>query len=266
MDKGNITALLSQERIDGVKNSAAFPRKAIEAVLPERELCSQDIDEVVIAGTMNFPKYCLDLRGTEVASDHLNPPSTIRFGKRLERGLAGVLLPSVFRFARALRHAKLCAEALGHLHNRLRELGLTNKPLRFIDHYLCHARAAYHALESEPGRKALVFTLDGMGDGPCASVTRIGSDGEWKRIGETPIKALLGSIYSETTRFFGMRVMVHKYKVKGLATYCTGYHLDTYPQVFELVIYIDPDNPLSFRALPETSKFYDYLAKHAVGD
>lgn len=266
MENGEITALLSQEKLDNIKNSAAFPYDAIKAVLSERGLGLQDIDEVVIASRMIFPQHCLDPRGQEVASDHLNPPSAIRFAKRLEKSLTGVLLPGVFRFARARRHAKLRAEGVAHLQNRLHEIGLSDKPLHFIDHHLCHARGAYHALEREIGHEALVFTLDGMGDGLCATVTRVGPNGEWQRIAETPLNASLGSIYSETTRFLGMKIMEHEYKVMGLAAYCKGYHLDTYQRVFEPVIDIDPGNPLSFRASLDTSEFYDYLAKHAVGE
>lgn len=266
MEDGEITALLSQEKLDNIKNSAAFPLDAIKAVLAERGLGPQDIDEVVIASRMIFPQHCLNPRGQEVASDHLNPPTTVRLAKRVENGLAGMLLPGVFRYARARRHEKLREEGIAHLQNRLRELGLADKPLRFIDHHLCHARGAYHALERELGREALVFTLDGMGDGLCATVTRIGPNGEWRRIAETLLNASLGSIYSETTRFLGMKVMEHEYKVMGLAAYCKGYHLDTYQRVFEPVIDIDPDNLLSFRASLDTSEFYDYLAKHAVGE
>lgn len=266
MESGEITALLSQEKLDNVKNSAAFPRAAIEAVLIERGLSAQDIDEVVIASRMIFPQHCADPRGQERASDHLNPPSTVRLAKRVEKGLAGLLLPGMFRYARTRRHEKLRAEGLSHLRNRLRELGLADKPLHFVDHHLCHARGAYHALEHESGRAALVFTLDGMGDGLCATVTRVGPGGEWQRIAETPLNASLGSIYSETTRFLGMKVMEHEYKVMGLAAYCKGYHLDTYKRVFESVIDIDPNNPLAFKASLDTSEFYDYLAKHAVGE
>ncbi len=266
IENGEITALLSQEKLDNIKNSAAFPRDAIEAVLMERGLGPQDIDEVIIAGRMIFPQHCLDPRVNEIASDHLNPPMPIRFAKRAEKGLIGELLPGLFRYGRARRHEKLREEALNHLRNRLRELGLVDQPLRFIEHHLCHARSTYHALEREPGREALIFTLDGMGDGLCATVTRVGRNGEWQRIAETPLNASLGSIYSETTRFLGMKIMEHEYKVMGLAAYCKGYHLDTYKRVFEKVIDIDPDNPLSFRASLDTSEFYEYLAKHAVGE
>ena len=266
VENGEITMLLSQEKIDNIKNSATFPREAIQAVLTERKLTSQNIDEVVIAGTMIVPQHCINSQDIEVASDHLNPSPVIKFGKRIEKGLINLLLPGIFRFARSRWHAKLHTEALFHLNNRLLELGLTKKPLHFVDHHLCHARAAYHALNQEPEREALVFTLDGMGDGLCASVTQVGPSGEWKRIAETPINASLGSIYAETTRFLGMKVIEHEYKVMGLAAYCTGHHLGTYRRVFESVIEVDPDNPLSFRASLDTSEFYHHLAKHAVGE
>lgn len=266
MENGEITALLSQEKLDNIKNSAAFPRDAVEAVLAERGLGPQDIDEVIIAGRMIFPQHCLDPHRKAVASDHLNPPSTTRFAKRVEKSLVGMLFPGVFRYARATRHAKLREEGITHLQHRLTEMDLADKPLRFVDHHLCHARGAYHALERAGGREALVFTLDGMGDGLCATITRVGPKGEWERIAATPLNASLGSIYSETTRFLGMKVMEHEYKVMGLAAYCKGYHLDTYQRVFEPIVNIDPDNPLSFRASLDTSKFYDYLTKNAVGE
>lgn len=266
MESGEITALLSQEKLDNIKNSPAFPRDAIEAVLMARGLGPQDIDEVIIAGRMIFPQHCLDPHGNQIASDHLHPPTPIRFAKRAEKGLIGTLLPGLFRYGRTRRHAKLRAEALNHLRDRLQEMDLVNKPLRFIEHHLCHARSAYHALNREPGREALIFTLDGMGDGLCATVTLVGQNGEWQRIAETPLTASLGSIYSETTRFLGMKVMEHEYKVMGLAAYCKGYQLDTFKRIFEPVIDLDEADPLRFRAPLDTSRFYDYLVKHAVGE
>ena len=60
-----ITMLLSQEKIDNIKNSATFPREAIQAVLTERKLTSQKIDEVVIAGTMIVPQHCINSQDIE---------------------------------------------------------------------------------------------------------------------------------------------------------------------------------------------------------
>lgn len=266
MQDGEITALLSQEKLDNIKNSSAFPHAAIAAVLAERGLSAAEIDEVVVASRMVFPQHCLGPGRTETASDHLNLPVAVRFAKKVEKGLSGSLMPGLFRYARSRRHERLREEGIGHLRNRLHELGLAEKPLHFVDHHLCHARAAYHALEWEPGRESLVFTLDGMGDGLCATVTRVGTDGKWQRIAATPLQSSLGSIYSETTRFLGMKVLEHEYKVMGLAAYCKVHHLETYERVFAPVIDLDPDNPLVFRASLDTSEFYGYLVRHAVGE
>ena len=266
MQNGEVTALLSQEKLDNIKNSQAFPIDAIQAVLGERGLDAKDIDEVVIASRMVFPQHCLDPQRIEPASDHLNPPAAVRLAKRLEKSLSGLLLPGLFRYARNRRYENLREEGVRHLRNRLRDLGLADKPLHFVDHHLCHAQAAYHAMERDSGRESLVFTLDGMGDGLCATVTRVSADGTSERIAATPLRSSLGSVYSETTRFLGMKVLEHEYKVMGLAAYCKGYQLDTYKRVFEPVIDLDPDNPLAFRATVDTSEFFDYLVKHAVGE
>lgn len=266
MQNGEITALLSQEKIDNIKNSAAFPSDAIKAVLAERGLVAKDIDEIVMASTMIFPQHCALESNQAHVSDHLNPPAVVRLAKKLEKSFLRSLFPGLFLYARKRRHKKLRDEALHHLDHRLTELALREKPLCFIDHHLCHARGAYHALEQETAKPSLVFTLDGMGDGLCATVTRVSPSGQWQRIAETPLNASLGSIYSETTRFLGMKVLEHEYKVMGLSAYCKGYHLETYKRVFETVINIDPTNPLVFKATLDTSEFYDYLVKHAVGE
>jgi len=266
MENGEITAMLSQEKIDNIKNSAAFPSAAIEAVFAERGIGPEKIDEIVIASHMIYPQHCLAQGAKEAVSDHMNPPAFVKLAKRLEEGLFGNLLSGLLEAGRKRRHEALRAEAFEHLKKRLQESGLGGKPISFVDHHLCHARGAYHALEQEKGKEALIFTLDGMGDGLSASVTRVGADGKWERLAATPVKSSLGSIYSETTKFLGMKPMEHEYKVMGLAAYCKGYHLDTYKRLFENVIVIDPENPLSFKASVDTSVFYDYLAKHAVGE
>ena len=266
MINGRIASLLSQEKVDNVKNSSVFPTEAIRAILDQNGLDAKSIDEVVIASQMIFPQHCVAPGKHEEVSDHLNPPCIVQFAKRLEEGLLGVLFSRIFQEARARRHATLRKEGMIHLQNRLRDLNLIDKPLSFIEHHECHARGAYHALEREHGRESLVFTLDGMGDGLCATVTRIGHDGKWTRLAETKLNASLGSIYSETTRFLGMKVMEHEYKVMGLAAYNKGYQLKTYQEVFEPILAIDSANPLAFCASLDTSKFYEYLVRRAVGE
>ena len=50
----------------------------------------------------------------------------------------------------------------------LADFGMGDKPILPLDHHLCHAATAYyHRPWSEP---ATVLTLDGAGDGICATV------------------------------------------------------------------------------------------------
>lgn len=265
-ENGRVTSLLSQEKIDNVKNSAAFPSQAIEAMLHERHLSPAHVDHVVIASKTIFPQHCAVGEQKEAAIDHLAQPLLVRLAKELERGAVGRAFPLPFKIARTRHHGAMQREAETLLRQRLGELGLGDKPISFIDHHLCHARAAYHALETKPGEPALIFTLDGMGDGLSASITRVGADGSWEKIAETDTHTSLGTIYSETTRFLGMKPMEHEYKVMGLSAYCKGYHMATYRKIFEPVIDLDPANPLSFKAAFDTSYFYDYLIHNAVGE
>lgn len=266
MENGEITAALSQEKIDNVKNSAAFPADAIGALLKERSLSANDIDEVIIAGLMIFPQHCSIAPKIENPTDHMNAPALVRAGKWLEASSFSRPFRFVLDNGRKRRHRALRGEAVGLLKARLNELGLSAKPLHFIDHHTCHGRSAFHSLDDGSSQPALVFTLDGMGDGLCATVSTVDASGIWTRISETPLNASLGSIYSETTQFLGMKPMEHEYKVMGLAAYCKGYHVDLYNRVFKPVIDLDPDCQLRFKARLHTAKFYDYLSENAVGE
>lgn len=87
----------------------------------------RDIDEVVIAGRMIFPQQCLNPLGSAIASDCINPPSTIRFVDQKEKGLAGILLSGMYRYVRARRHAKLRAEEIARPKNLALNPFLINK-------------------------------------------------------------------------------------------------------------------------------------------
>ena len=57
---GQIVGLLSQEKIDNIKNSATFPIQAAQKLIEECGLAWEDIAEVAISGTDIFPAHCYD--------------------------------------------------------------------------------------------------------------------------------------------------------------------------------------------------------------
>jgi carbamoyltransferase len=262
LDRGRLVGLLSQEKIDNIKNSAAFPRDAISALLNECGIAANEIEAIAVAGNEIFPSYCYEYLFHP--KNRINSSSLSSAAKSMEKSILGSVMPGLFRIAREGRRAKLLADGRSELRARLSQTPFRDTPITYIDHHQCHAYSAYYGLaqDEEP---ALVFTADGSGDQASATVW-IARDRKLERIAMTPPDASLGGIYSNTTRFLGMKILEHEYKVMGLAPYCKGYFKDVYESIFAPVVDLDPENHLVFKSSINASNFYEYLVKHAVGE
>jgi len=263
-EDGQLLAVLSQEKLDNIKNSAAFPSQAIEAMLAEVSWGKENISEIVVASDVVYPPdayaYLFDI-GPRGASE----PGLIRLTRKIESAL-GAAGSTLLRPAKAFRQRELRRRGTAYLKAALGEMGLADRPILHVEHHTCHARAAYHSFK-EPGddRPALIFTADGSGDGLSATVT-LAANGDWRRLAATPASASLGGVYSNVTRFLGMKILEHEYKVMGLAPYAKQYFMETYRRIFDPVIWLDASNPMIFRSSLDTTRFYDHLVAHAVGE
>ncbi len=264
MEDGAVTAGLSQEKVDGIKNSAAFPIGAIESILAQVDLAPDDIDEIAMAGVQTFPSRCYDYLFHDDLNDGASRSGVVGLARRLERSALGSMAPGIFRALRRSRQKSLLTEGRIELQRHLTALHLNLAPRSHVDHHICHARAAFHGLGSET--PALIFTADGSGDGVSATVTRVDEDGVWTCLGATLETESLGGLYSATTRFLGMRPLEHEYKVMGLAPYAKHYAEAVYERIFRPVIDLDPDNPFKFKTSVASRQFYDYLIHTASGE
>jgi len=250
--------------VDNIKNSCAFPAGAIGAVLASRDISVDAIDEVAIAGREVFPSRCYAyLFNSENRIEHA---PLVRVARRMELAFPGRALPWLFSTLRKGRRRALLAEGLHELETRLSTVGLGTKPRTHIEHHECHARAAFHSLDRTYGQDpALILTLDGSGDRLCSTVTRFNPKLGWERLAATPASASIGGIYSLTTRFLGMKILEHEYKVMGLAPYSHGRHLEAYRRIFAPVLDLDAQEPLRFSTAFDTSRFLEYLVRNAMG-
>lgn len=263
MEDGAILGAVSQEKIDGIKNSSAMPLEAAEALCDHAGWPLDSIDHVVLSSRVVYrPDAFATIADRKQRHYSTNP--AVAAARWLERGL-GKILPAPFEIARAQLRRRQQAAGEQYLAECLRKSGLGRKPLSRFDHHLCHARAAYHCYPTPKDQPTLIFTLDGEGDGISATVSQADPDGTWTRLAETPAHDSLGWIYSATTRFLGMRVLEHEYKVMGLAPYAKQYFLDTYDRLFAPTINTD-DTGLRFEAPFHTAHFYDYLVENGVGE
>lgn len=266
-DGGRVLAAVSEEKVDNVKNSAAFPAGAIAWALEAAELTHGDLDAVLIAGRDVYPSCAYDYLFSSGDDCVASPGAARRTYHRLRGSPVRDVLPGFFNTLERRRARALTSQGSRELKENLRSVGLGELPVHRIEHHHCHARAALHALDESGGTEpALILTLDGSGDGIAGSVNVHDPQSGWRRLATVPVEASLGGYYSNTTRFLGMKILEHEYKVMGLAPYAKDYYLETYERVFSRVVEQDPTNPLTFRARVDSVSFYDYLVRTAVGE
>ncbi len=196
---GRVVLCSSEERRLNSKNHAGIPEQSLRAVFARTGIDPKDVDLVTLSSR---------IRTTFPTRGHKPIYSVLHFLTSLARtewatNLGRWLLPKIRKRQDLLR----C----------LAEHGLADKPLLPFDHHLCHAATAYyHRPWSDP---ATVLTLDGAGDGICASVN-VGRDLDLEVISQTPkYHSMPDGMYSAITALLGMRPYEHEYKVMGMAPY-----------------------------------------------
>ena len=201
-----LVAACGQERIDRVKNSGAFPWGAIDAVLDKAGLRARDVDRVVV-GSSFTPSFLL----RRFPSFHHD--------RRKEGGQFSPLLNAYVVYQVGLRKSGLWMEEVERckrlLTARLRERGFRSAQVTMMEHHLAHAHAAYRC----QGRsKALILTVDAMGDG-VSCTANIGRWGQLDRHWEQSGFAAVNTYYSRITEFLGFTANRHEGKITGLAAY-----------------------------------------------
>lgn len=201
---GQLVAAVSQERIDRVKCSGAFPWGAIDAALDHAGVKAREVNRVVF-GTAFTPSWAL----RRFPSRHAQA--------KAERGQFDPALNAYILYQVGLRRTGLhtleieaCTRLLA---GRMRERGFTKAAVHLMDHHEAHAHAAYRA---QPHERSLLLTVDAMGDGvSCtASVGQVGQiNRHWTQSG----MAAINTFYSRITEVLGFRANRHEGKITGLA-------------------------------------------------
>ncbi|GGF69148.1 carbamoyltransferase [Terasakiella brassicae] len=198
---GNIIAAAQEERFTRKKHDAGYPAHAIDFVLAEGNIAPDDIDYVVF-----YDKPFL------------------KFERLLETYVA--VAPkglNSFRMSMPVwLREKLFQKDL--LIKQLKEKqGLTKMPeFLFSEHHFSHAASAFYP---SPFEKAIVLTLDGVGEWATTTVA-IGDGNNLEIVKELYFPHSLGLLYSAFTYYTGFRVNSGEYKVMGLAPYGTPKYKD----------------------------------------
>jgi carbamoyltransferase len=223
---GDIVAAAQEERFTRVKHDSSFPHHAIAYCLREADL---DIDDVDCVAFYDKP--------------------FLKFERLLETYLA--FAPRGFRSFQMAIPVWL-SEKLFQKDLIRRELksksgnGAVSSKLIFSEHHLSHAASAFFP---SPFQRALVLTMDGVGEWATTSVA-LGVDNRLEVVRELHFPHSLGLLYSAFTYYLGFKVNSGEYKVMGLAPYGEPKYVD---RIRDHLIDIKPDG--TFRL---DQSYFDY--------
>ena len=192
---GEILAACQEERLSRIKHDSAFPAKSILSCLGQANCSPDQIDHIVF-----YEKPFL------------------KFERLLETYLA--FAPAGFRsFVKAIPlwlKEKLFQKHL--LQGELEMLGFSKdqcKKVLFSSHHLSHAASAFYP---SPHSRAVVLTMDGVGEWDTTTVY-LGEGNKLDKVRELHFPHSLGLLYSAFTYYCGFKVNSGEYKLMGLAPY-----------------------------------------------
>jgi carbamoyltransferase len=203
---GLLVSALQEERLTRIKNWTGFPARSIEAQLNAIGATWRDVDAYVFAG-----------------HEHYYLPGTGP-GDRAAQIVAYKERANLGGYARRLaRHTPL--RTLTHQHRWGERIvpvlrhGVAAGAISSVDHHRCHGMTAYYGAGSRPD--VLVVTLDGAGDGVCATVSVPEESGVLRRVCEVKEEHSIGILWALQTSLMGMVPNEHEYKMMGMAPYAS---------------------------------------------
>jgi carbamoyltransferase len=198
LEDGEVVFAIEEERLNRIKHTNKFPKRAMDACLAARGVRLSDIDLVAYYST----KQSLDFYGKGLFLRKLDQPALLD-GPGLMRSLIG----------KALHHQ------------------VDPSKLRFIHHHLAHAASAYGPSGFD---EALVVTIDALGENSCGTVM-VGEGPRLKPVVDFPAHKSLGFFYLDVIAYLGFKPF-DEYKVMGLAPYGDPERLrDTFKTFYTLL-------------------------------
>lgn len=192
---GSIIAAAQEERFTRKKHDPSFPENAIRYCLDESGYTLSQLDAIVF-----YDKPFLKFE--RLLETYYNfAPS----------GLASFVTSIPVWVKEKMFLKNLIKREL----KKIGDYSPDDSLLLFPEHHLSHAASAFF---TSPFTKALIVTIDGVGEWSTASISH-GYDNQIKVLKELHFPHSVGLLYSAFTYYLGFRVNSGEYKLMGLAPY-----------------------------------------------
>lgn len=187
---GKIIAVAQEERFTRIKHDLSFPVNAVEYCLREGNIGKEKIDIVIF---YDDPLLTLDRYMKNILAAGQDS------GEIISRGYESL-------FGEKLWIHKITDKILGKNKNR---------KFYVCEHHISHAASAFYP---SPYEKAVILTLDGVGEWATTTIS-VGDKKDITIKEELRFPHSLGLLYSAFTYFCGFKVNSGDYKFMGLAPY-----------------------------------------------
>jgi len=208
---GRVVAAINEERLTRRKLEIRFPRLSIEACLEIGGLQPADV-QLVATCTSDIAKTI-----SRVLPSTKEAYYQVRRRKADPGALSRLKSYAKYRLTEWPPNALSRAVSRWALARDLRASGIANARLKIYDHHECHAAAAAYA---SGFASAVVVTMDGVGDGRSASVSRF-RDGRLEPLAFTPARCSPGVFFEHVTHLLNMRELEDEGKVMALSDYAS---------------------------------------------
>jgi len=226
INDGEIISAVQEERFTRIKHDSSFPTKSIEYILKESNLRLSEIESIVF-----YEKPFLKFERLLETFIAFAP----RGFKSFSSAMPVWLREKLFQKDDIFRKLKKIDESFEDI-----------EKIKFSEHHMSHAASAYYP---SPFNKALILTLDGVGEWATTTVG-VGNKNKIEILKEIHFPHSLGLLYSAFTYYLGFKVNSGEYKVMGLAPYGKPKYKDI---ISEHLIKINSDG--SFKL---NMKFFDF--------
>ncbi len=208
-----------EERFTKRKHEMRFPYNAMQAALLYAGIKPEDVEHVAFT-TTEFTKT-LERVFPYIKENYYNfrrrktlKPKFADFRHKVKYSMTQIgILPLCKQISSAV------------IKRQLAHLGFRSYKLHVVEHHMAHAATAAF---TSPYRKALVVTMDGLGDGISGSVNIFENRGLERHIN---IKARdsLGIFFEQATNIIGMRELEDEGKLMAMADYSYPFEFDENP-------------------------------------
>ena len=256
---GECLKIYHEEKFNNIKSYFGLPTLALKEILKEVKV--NDLDYISISSTQFIFLGTNNATGSTI--ENISRSNFRKIYDLIE--IKSNLKPLFTGFRNFILKYLVSPKAKKHLEKfLLEEFKIDNKKIQYFDHHFCHCLTPFHFYNlASLNKDVFLVSLDGAGDFYWGKVYKYSHKSKtFKNLIKLPFDTSIGLLWNSVTRYLGMKVNEHEYKVMGLAAYVSDkkYYQEIYDK-FKKIVYLDKKT-LQFKSRFNTAISHIYMKEN----